>query len=1020
MKSLIGSIGVLLLSMACNASTFTVTTTFDAVTNDTNILAGTLRKAIMDANAHAGPDSIVFQIPRIKKHFTIKLAGELPAIAGPVDIDGDSQSVSYSPLTVNKITLDGSTSPTTIIAGLTLQTGNGNRINGINILHTSEGIAILSTSHSNIIEFNSLGLDYQGNINGPNLDSGVGVFLSNSSNNVVRYNWIGRYQLDGIQISGGRSNRVYGNYIGTTGNGLYPAGNGRYGIAIDFSPGNVIGDEEEPNLIAANANVGIEIGLLLDLSASDNYIQGNIIGLNANLEPLGNRNHGIYINQRRGAHILNNLIAANYGHGIFINGSGAVSNVISGNQIGLAPSPLIDSEYPTPGDLSGNWGDGIHIGNAQRCTIGGDNPEFDSNLIVGNRGNGIQLEGASFTRVVNNEIDGNMLAGLFVQAATFGFANGNQILSNQISGHIFPGVVVATSGGTATGNTISQNSIFGNRIPDALPSEQPLGIDLGGTNEAYVFTNGLFSFTNVTSFGGGPDTNDVNDSDGGPNNRQNYPVLTSVTVTNGLVTISGYVQGIVGHQYQLEFFSDARFPVFGESVSLTEGSKPFYTTNMGISALLPTNFVFTTPVSSDLFGFPDIASGSLVSATATDKLTGDTSEFSPCITVTGPGSTNHVPVALDDFATINEDQSANVLVLQNDTDVEDGIPNLVFVFPAGHGRTALGGAGSIHYTPNPGFNGNDAFTYLVADSQGARARAVVHVQVNPVNDPPDAVADFAATVTNTPVNIPVLINDTDIDGGPLTVTIFGAATHGVAAPAVGGVIYTPDLNYVGDDFFAYTVDDGNGGTDIAGVSVSVIDPTMGTDLGIQQFVSAALVPVGSNVTYSLLITNQGPSVANNVRVSDLLPEQATYLSASASQGTWTSPTGAVQFAIGTIPVGGFVTAQVTVHAIAAGTLLNRAQVFSTAADPDPTDNISEAQTVALSGNEPSPSAMRSGQGVSVSWPVDSQDFVLEQNATLSPGSPWKPVPRTPQIQNGRATVDVAPAAPRNFFRLRRK
>jgi hypothetical protein len=60
------------------------------VTNTNDSGAGSFRQALLDANAAAGPDTIVFSIPGAGVH-TIALTSVLPLITGPVAIDGYTQ-----------------------------------------------------------------------------------------------------------------------------------------------------------------------------------------------------------------------------------------------------------------------------------------------------------------------------------------------------------------------------------------------------------------------------------------------------------------------------------------------------------------------------------------------------------------------------------------------------------------------------------------------------------------------------------------------------------------------------------------------------------------------------------------------------------------------------------------------------------------------------------------------------------------------------------------------------------------
>lgn len=89
------------------------------------------------------------------------------------------------------------------------------------------------------------------------------------------------------------------------------------------------------------------------------------------------------------------------------------------------------------------------------------------------------------------------------------------------------------------------------------------------------------------------------------------------------------------------------------------------------------------------------------------------------------------------------------------------------------------------------------------------------------NRPPIAQDDDASTRRDVPVTVPVLANDSDPDGDPLTVTIeqqhFGTAQ----VNADQTVTFTPAAGFVGTAGFVYRVSDGRGGSDTASVSVEV-------------------------------------------------------------------------------------------------------------------------------------------------------------------------------------------------------
>ncbi len=214
-----------------------------------------------------------------------------------------------------------------------------------------------------------------------------------------------------------------------------------------------------------------------------------------------------------------------------------------------------------------------------------------------------------------------------------------------------------------------------------------------------------------------------------------------------------------------------------------------------------------------------------------------------CDTATVYLSINPVPdwpVALDDNYATNEDVTLNIPapgVLGNDSDV-DGDP-LTIRFPLltspAHGGLTLNGDGSFAYVPDPDYFGPDQFTYRTCDQPvaGLCDTATVFLQVNSVNDPPEAVDDVANTDEDVAVVVDVLANDADpVEGDSLNVVGVTQGADGTVSFTASDVTYTPNLNFNGIDAFTYTVSDGNGGFDTADVDVTinpVNDPPIAVD-----------------------------------------------------------------------------------------------------------------------------------------------------------------------------------------------
>lgn len=194
-------------------------------------------------------------------------------------------------------------------------------------------------------------------------------------------------------------------------------------------------------------------------------------------------------------------------------------------------------------------------------------------------------------------------------------------------------------------------------------------------------------------------------------------------------------------------------------------------------------------------------------------------EATVTVVVTAIPTGNSPPIAADDSVTTVRGAAVTINVLGNDSDADGTLdPSTVVVrsMPA-DGTAAVNADGTITYTPKAGFSGSDAFTYTVADNEGATSNAAaVNVTVtlpNITNLPPLAMDDSATTEAATPVTIDVLANDIDDDGTlqPITVMVRSAPAGGtVSIDTNGSITYAPNASFSGTDSFTYTVADNEG------------------------------------------------------------------------------------------------------------------------------------------------------------------------------------------------------------------
>ena len=191
------------------------------------------------------------------------------------------------------------------------------------------------------------------------------------------------------------------------------------------------------------------------------------------------------------------------------------------------------------------------------------------------------------------------------------------------------------------------------------------------------------------------------------------------------------------------------------------------------------------------------------------------------VTVTVGPPPNRPPVAVNDAATTTSGQPVTVDVIANDSD-PDGDPLTVQSVTAPALGTAQISGNQVVYTPAAGVLGTDTFDYTINDGRGGTATASVTITITaPINRPPVAVDDNAATAVSTPVLIDVLANDSDPDGDPLTIVSVTQPANGVATIANGEISYQPQRGFTGTVTFQYTISDGRGGTATATVTVVV-------------------------------------------------------------------------------------------------------------------------------------------------------------------------------------------------------
>ena len=212
---------------------------------------------------------------------------------------------------------------------------------------------------------------------------------------------------------------------------------------------------------------------------------------------------------------------------------------------------------------------------------------------------------------------------------------------------------------------------------------------------------------------------------------------------------------------------------------------------------------------------------------------------------TGTITINVTPVDDDttaDDQSVSTPEDTALPITLTGSDVDDTV-----TFATGTGPTngvLTGTAPNLTYTPNENYNGPDSFTFTVTGS--TVATGTITINVTPVNDPPppptggpqapgyDPLTNPNTVTTPENTEKDVFLSGTDVENDNLTFTTttppangsVGTVTSTGATTAT--VTYTPDDDFVGTDTFGILVDDNNGGTAPAIITV-IVTPVDDTD-----------------------------------------------------------------------------------------------------------------------------------------------------------------------------------------------
>ncbi len=873
------------------AAAFTVTTTTDGG-------AGSLRQAIFDTNSNPGADTITFNIPSGDPNrnpttgvCTFSVNPVLPTITDPVTLDGTTQP-GYAGLPLIDLKRANSNAAGN---GLTITAGNST-VRGF-IIRGFGGYGIVSsTNGGNRITSCYIGTDAAGTIQFTNFLGGIQL---NTPNNTIG-------GINGT-TPGGACTGDCNDIAGNTGNGIDIVGSGATGNLVT---GDFIGTNRTGTAAIRSNQSGIRIN-----GAPNNTIGGTTP-------------------QAR------NLISGQDISGISITGSGSTGNTVRGNYIGTN----------TTGTAAvANQGGGIFCSGSSNI-IGGTIAGA-GNLISGNG-----LVGASFgtdgIALQNSAMPGNTVVGNFIGTN----AAGTSWLGNFGSGVFIsgPGNLIGGSIGTSflgpcTGscNVISGNGLNGVYINQSAATANVvqgnyIGTDVSGTAAVGNTGDGVrLEFGAHANWIGNPPAAPMGNAPTGSMmgriclQDDNTGTFISYDKATNHFEITRCGEGVIGSGVGEPLINFGGVVFVYNLPGIGRLSYEAYLQRGMVDSIGPA-FVI---VDSDIKKHDDMCSCAPKQidagngGVAVDEIDADNNDDPGNIIGSGITQTENLPNAgggilntrgfnnhfKDDFIRVAAGQSA-------------------VVNASGNGVTIKGNtfAGDVSNPINEASGANNNQNPPVLSNAMQVSTTGTQVRLD------------QTSAANTAYNLEVYVRSGGIARRVGTTTITtGADGHGQATLTVDP---GHNYNYGTDRIMATATNMVTGDTSPFSALIQATAAANTADLSFSMTGSPNPVGTGNNLTYSITATNNGPLVATNVVLTDILPfSNVTFVSASASQGTCSQANGAVICNIGTMNNGASITATIVITPTAAGTIINDAAVVGDQIDSNRNNNSATVTTTVLAG-----------------------------------------------------------------------
>ena len=189
-----------------------------------------------------------------------------------------------------------------------------------------------------------------------------------------------------------------------------------------------------------------------------------------------------------------------------------------------------------------------------------------------------------------------------------------------------------------------------------------------------------------------------------------------------------------------------------------------------------------------------------------------------CGDCNGNNSSCQSPIAESVNLSTNEDENIIIQLLGSDPNSLD-LSYTIIDSPSNGNLEPTENESEYIYTPNSNYNGQDSFTYVAFNGLFFSNIAEINLQINPINDAPNAENIIVDGVEDIDINIQLIGND--VDGDDIVFNILDQPSNGTILIDNDIMTYVPDLNFNGTDQITYVANDGQLDSEIGIVTLFV-------------------------------------------------------------------------------------------------------------------------------------------------------------------------------------------------------